>query len=180
MAQHKLLNYQFYIHIFDCLLTINLTYLFTCLYTPFVTDNQIAGYKTALKQARSEFDKAKEQLEVLELQTDLLEQEMTKLRRTITALAAMCSEDPQFDDLGITDAVMEFMESEPWEVSTNDVVYGVRNMGFDVMSQQNPAASVHAVLSRLAEQGKIEKVKKEKAKKVVWRGPKYDPNALPL
>jgi hypothetical protein len=150
-----------------------------CIY-PFVTDNQTDQYRIALKQARKSFEEIQSQIEALSIQTSILTEESAKLRRTITALAAMCSEDPQFDDLGITDAVMEFMQSEPWELSTTDVVYGLRNMGFDIFSQQNPAASVHAILSRLAEQGKIQKVKKEKAKKVFWRGPKYDPDALPL
>jgi hypothetical protein len=145
-----------------------------------VTDNQTDQYRIALKQARKSFEEIQCQIEALNIQTSILTEESAKLRRTITALAAMCSEDPQFDDLGITDAVMEFMQSEPWELSTTDVVYGLRNMGFDIFSQQNPAASVHAILSRLAEQGKIQKVKKEKAKKVFWRGPKYDPDALPL
>jgi hypothetical protein len=161
-------------------LTIYLTCLFAFVYTQFVTDNQTDQYRIALKQARKSFEEIQCQIEALNIQTSILTEESAKLRRTITALAAMCSEDPQFDDLGITDAVMEFMQSEPWELSTTDVVYGLRNMGFDIFSQQNPAASVHAILSRLAEQGKIQKVKKEKAKKVFWRGPKYDPDALPL
>lgn len=144
-----------------------------------MTDNQQNGYKVALKQARASFDEAKTQREALGLQINMLDDHIAKLRRTITALAAMCSEDPQFDDLGITDAVIEFMEGQDREMSTNEVVEGLKNMGFDLSSQRNPAASVHAILSRIAEQGKIEKMKKEN-RGVHWRGPKYDPEAIPF
>lgn len=144
-----------------------------------MTDNQQNGYKAALKQARASFNEAKTQREALDLQITMLDDHIAKLRRTITALAAMCSEDPQFDDLGITDAVMEFMEGQEREMSTNEVIEGLKNMGFDLSSQRNPAASVHAILSRISEQGKIVKVKKEN-RGVYWRGPKYDPDAIPI
>lgn len=113
----------------------------------------------------------------LSSETNKIMSEVSRLRRTITALAALCSEDPGFDDLGITDAVTEIMESEKTLVTTNDVVEGLSALGFDVSSHENPAASVHAVLTRLSMKGKIERVKKGDSKVVYWKGPKYEPSA---
>jgi predicted transcriptional regulator len=46
-------------------------------------------------------------------------------------------------------------------------------MGFDLSSQKNPAASVHAVLTRLAEKGQIKKITDDNGE-VTWRGPNFD------
>lgn len=101
---------------------------------------------------------------------------MALLRRTITALAAMCSEDPALDKLGITEAVSEAMEDTPFTVSTGGVIAILDSMGFELETQKNAAASVHAVLTRLAEKGKITKITDEKDNSVKWRGPNYDPD----
>ncbi len=65
------------------------------------------------------------------------------------------------------------METEPSEVSTQDVVKNLEELGFDIASQKNAAASVHSVLSRLAEKGKIQKITNEETKAISWRGPHY-------
>ena len=79
------------------------------------------------------------------------------------------------DALGITESCVEVMEGAVFEMSTQDVVKALEDMGFDLTSQKNAAASVHAILSRLAERKKIEKITSEENGAVVWRGPNYDP-----
>jgi hypothetical protein len=126
-----------------------------------------------LKEARAAFNKASDKLLEISQESHKLENEISRLRRTITALAAMCSESPGFDDLGITDSVMEVMETETSEVTSADVVEALSAMGFDLASHKNVQASVHAILSRLAHRGKIVKVVNEETKVISWRGPKY-------
>ena len=141
-----------------------------------MTQDQIATYRAALKEARQSFDKATKRLTEIDIESFYLKQEMDRLRRTITALAAMCSENPLFDNLGITESCLEVMETENGTVTTADVVNALEARGFDLTSQKNPSASVHAILSRLANKGKIEKIREEDGNGVVWRGPNYDPS----
>jgi hypothetical protein len=138
-----------------------------------MTNDQTATFRAALKEARTSFDRASLRLQEITAETYDLTEKIVKLRRTITALAAMCSESPWLDSLGITESCTEVMESEVSEVSTQDVVRKLEGMGFELKSQKNPAASVHAVLSRLCEKGKITKVTKADGS-IAWQGPKYD------
>ena len=140
-----------------------------------MTQGSTGTFKTALKEAREAFDAATKRLEKLALEKSMLDREVTRLRRAITALAAMCSESPLIDNLGITDSCVEIMENEPRKVTTADVVEALEKMGFDMASQKNASASVHSVLSRLALKGKIEKIT-DNDRKVTWKGPKYDPD----
>ena len=149
-----------------------LTFYLTASYTPVVTDDQKSLYRAALKEARSSFEKATKDRLKLSVELARLNDDIARLRRTITALSAMCSESPSIDNLGITDACMEVMDNTPFTVSTGDVVGDLDNLGFDLDSQKNVNASVHAVLTRLAAKGKITKV--EDGDKVLWRGPNYD------
>ena len=134
----------------------------------------IAYFRGALTEARALFDKSSEELREAERRVFWLKRDLSKLRQTITALAAMCSEAPWTDALGITDSCMEVMDVETKEVSTQDVVAKLEAMGFDFSSQKNPAASVHAVLGRLAEKGKIKKTAEGFEGVVTWRGPNYE------
>lgn len=136
-------------------------------------DDRVAFFRNSLKEARALFDKESAELGEVENRAYWLKDDLSKLRKTITALAAMCSESPWSDALGITDSCMEVMTVEKVEVSTQDVVRRLETMGFDLSSQKNPAASVHSVLTRLAEKGKIEK-KTDEGGAVTWRGPNYD------
>jgi hypothetical protein len=140
-----------------------------------VTDSQKNAYLIALKSARSSFDLAARALVEAEIEARKRKQEMSLLRRTITALAAQCSEEPWADPLGITETCSEVMETVPYEMSTQDVVKRLEEMGFDTASQKNAAASVHTVLSRLAEKGKIQKITNDDGKAAGWRGQNYDP-----
>jgi hypothetical protein len=144
-------------------------------------NDQVAFFRSALKQARTVYDTERDELSSIESRAYWLKEDLAKLKRTITALAAMCSESPFSDPIGITDSVKEVMEIEELEVTTQEVVSKIENMGFDLSSQKNPAASVHAILTRMAEDGEIEKVANEEDnKKISWRGPHYDPDAIPF
>ena len=169
-------NGQAHISCFDSYKIDRLTDSLTLSYTfSMAQDKQVEVYRMALKEARSAFDRAHSRVNEMAMETARLNRNMGKLRRTITALAAMCSEVPWADPLGITDSCMEVMEEMPFEMATTDVVKALEDMGFDLTSQKNAAASVHAVLSRLAEKEKIQKVLADDSKTVKWRGPKYDP-----
>ena len=140
-----------------------------------MTQDQIATYRAALKEARASFDQTTKRLAEIESESCGLTQDMDRLRRTITALAAMCSEDPMIDRLGITESCMEVMEVKKIAVTTADVAKALERRGFDLASQKNAPASVHAILSRLARKGKIEKVTEEGSEVAAWRGPNFDP-----
>lgn len=137
-----------------------------------MTNTQTATYKAALKEARAAFDKAQEGLWEAQIQVVNLTDELSRLRRTITALAALCSEEPGLDDLGITESCMEVMEYQREAVTTADVVSALELMGFDIKAQKNASASVHAVLTRLAKRGKISREETEGGV-VRWKGPNY-------
>jgi len=136
-----------------------------------VTQDQKDTYRAALKEARTSFDTAKQRRAQITLELSELDEDISRLRRTITALSAMCSESPGFDKLGITNACLEAMEQAPIDLTTSDVVDNLKSMGFDIASQKNANASIHAVLTRLAKAGKI--TKNGDGKKVTWRGPNY-------
>lgn len=139
-----------------------------------MTDQQTLIYKAALKEARESFDRATRRLEEISVESYELGEEVTRLRRTITALAAMCSEEPWIDGLGITESCEQVMTNVKGTVTTLDVVKALEEMGFDLASQKNASASVHAVLSRLAGKKFIQKITDEEKKSVSWRGPNYD------
>jgi ribosome maturation protein Sdo1 len=144
-----------------------------------MTSDQLTIYRAALAEARVAFTMATQRLnELSKEQIDLIDQ-IGRLRRTITALSALCSESPGFDQLGITESCMDVMESQRGVVTTQEVVDALEAMGFDLTTQKNAAASVHTVLSRLAKQGKIEKVSSDEKKDglVYWRGPNFDANS---
>jgi hypothetical protein len=130
-------------------------------------------YKAALKNARAEFDAATKRLDEIDMEQRKLNTRVAKLKRTITALAAMCGV-PGVDSLGITDAVTEVMNDAMGTMTTAEVVKGLDDLGFDLEGQKNAQASAHAILTRLAHTGKIQKIEEE-GKTVAWRGPKYDP-----
>jgi Fe2+ or Zn2+ uptake regulation protein len=138
--------------------------------------SDIDTYKGALKEARSSFNTSTQRLQKIEAEAEELRLKLTRLRRTITALAAQCSESPSIDALGITESCLEVMESTQYKMSTTDVVKGLEEMGFDLASQKNAAASVHAILTRLAEKERIKKIAGYDAKSVMWSGPKFDPS----
>ena len=136
---------------------------------------EIDTYRTALKEARADFQNSTDRLQKAQSEVSAMNNKIAKLRRTITALAAMCSETPWGDPLGITDSCFEVMETTPHQMSTSDVVTALEEMGFELSSQKNAAASVHSVLSRLADKGTIEKVTDDNSK-VSWRGPNFNQN----
>ncbi|MDW5267370.1 MULTISPECIES: hypothetical protein [Acidobacteriaceae] len=139
-------------------------------------ESELKTYKLALKDARTAFDRATERLNEIQLEQYKLTDQISRLRKTITALAALCSEKPFTDTLGITEACLEVMTVEKGSVSTQAVLHKLESIGFDLPGQKNAAASAHSVLSRLAEKKKIDKIV-DGAGNVSWRGPSYDPKS---
>jgi hypothetical protein len=138
-----------------------------------VTKAQTDTYRAALVAAREAFDKSTSRLIAVKAELEILDDEIVRLRRTITALAALCTESPGFDKLGITDSCMKVMERAKTSYTTADVVAELDTMGFDVASQKNINASVHSILARLHHQGKIQRIQDKE--KTTWRGPNFDP-----
>jgi len=129
-------------------------------------------YLKALDEARQQFKAVTERQTLLQSQLVETTNEIGRLRRTITALSAICSENATFDDLRITVAVTEVMTEERALVTTADVVQRLEEIGFDITSQKNVRASVHTILQRLARRQLIERVDYEKT--IRWKGPKYE------
>jgi hypothetical protein len=140
-------------------------------------DSELQPFRAALREARASFDNGSAERGKLTSRVFRLDSDLALLRRTITALAAMCSESPWLDPLGITESCAEIMEIEEDELTTQGVMKKLEYIGFDLSSQKNPAASVHSVLSRLAGKGKI--TKSEEGAEVTWRGPKYQSRSAP-
>lgn len=138
-----------------------------------MTNQQTSAFRTAFNEARAAFGKATDRLQQIESEARKLKEEILQMRRTITALAPLCSADPRVDKLGITGVCAEVMEMLPDIVTTAGVVQWIEMYGFDISTQKNAEASVHAVLTRLADDGKIEKIKDEKTGAVRWKGPGY-------
>ena len=137
------------------------------------TESQIATYRNALKEAREQFKMLTERQIFLQVQLMATESEIMGLRRTITALAAICSEPSAFDDLGLTDAVKQVMVEEPELVTTTEVTQKLKEIGFALTSHKNAQASVHNVLQRLCTRELIQRVEDD-GRTVRWKGPKYD------
>jgi hypothetical protein len=100
---------------------------------------ELKHYKTALKVARQRFKEATDRLENIHAESQVLDDEISKLRRTITALSALCSESPGFDDLGITDSVDQLMSNADSVMTTADVVRALESEGFDFSAHKNAA-----------------------------------------
>jgi hypothetical protein len=141
-----------------------------------MTSAQTELYRAALKEAIVSFEITQKRLRDIGMEEFRLKREIAQLRRTITALAAQCNEEPWSDELGLTESCTQVMEIAKPELSTQEVVQRLENMGFDMTTQKNPAASVHAVLTRLSKKEKIQKIEDEDKKAVTWRGPSYNPD----
>lgn len=132
-------------------------------------------YRAALKVAKDSHAVATQRLEALAKEQQSLAEYVGRLRRSITALAAMCSAEPEIDGLGITDSVAEVMATVTAEMTTQQVVDALDRIGFDIKGQKNAAASVHTVLKRLAKRGLVTRVEYPN-NSAGWRGPLYDPS----
>ena len=140
-----------------------------------MTRQQTETYRIVLESARQSFTEATQRMEEITNEADLLTDDITRLRRTITALSAMCSEAPGIDKFGITESCLGVMHEAKGTMTTAEVVTALDQTGFDLTSQKNAAASVHSVLTRLSFQEKITRVQEE-GKAASWRGPNFDPD----
>ena len=140
-----------------------------------MTRRQTEAYEVALATARQSFTEATQRMEEITNEVDLLTDDITRLRRTIMALSAMCNEAPGIDTFGITESCIKVMHEAKGTMTTAEVVTALDQAGFDLASQKNAAASVHSVLTRLSIQQKITRVQEE-GKAASWRGPNFDPD----
>lgn len=137
----------------------------------------VSGYELALKHARQELELLAVEEKESEERGVRRRERIAHLRRTVTALAALCDQPADIEAIGITEACLTVMMAARRALTTAEVEAKIAELGFDVASQNNPKASVNAVLNRLASAGKISKelssAGANDAGVITWRGPYF-------
>lgn len=112
------------------------------------------------------YDAAEQELtELLQIQ-ELIEKRTLALRQNLSSLAALCKQDDAdfepgilagalIDRMGITTDILAIVNRELAALSPAEVRDQLKELGYDLSKYQNPLATVHVVLNRLEEQGKI-------------------------
>jgi hypothetical protein len=126
-------------------------------------------YGSALDHARAELEEALGDLEEWDQRLDALRTKVVQLRRTVTALSVLCNEPTGMDDLGITDACRVVMDNATHPLTTKRAMQLLEELGFDLASQKNAAASVTTVLGRLEAKGRIRRGVRDGD--TMWIGP---------
>ena len=117
-------------------------------------------YRNALTAARDELERLLEQ-------HDLLEIRIARVRQSIAALSALCDE-PAETDLGLTDAVRTVLRGSVEALAAPDVKERLDALGVDTASHVNPLASIHTVLKRLVRSGEAGATEGYGGKIVYW------------
>lgn len=127
-------------------------------------------YRKTLTAARIDLRRLYEQREQLE-------RKIAQLRQTVTTLGALCSETDGRDFVKIyglngtmTDAALDAFIASEKPLSIRQIVRTLEDLGYPFKSG-NRAASVHSVVRRLVQQGKLRPVVRPTA------GDRYDVNA---
>lgn len=129
-------------------------------------------YLTALAKSREELEAAIARRYALDIEAVELDKAIVSLRRTVMALSDLCGEPPPMIErnrLGLTEAVRKVMWSARRPMTVADVRDGLTELGFDLLSQKNPTASVLVVLGRMYTGGEIQKV--VNGSETTWVGP---------
>ncbi len=112
-------------------------------------------YRKAFEQAKADMARAAERKQAAQSEVDAAHNEVIQLRRTVTALAALCGENVE-DSMGLTEAVRTIMKSRSDFVSLNGIKEQVEAIGVSLSDLKNPDASVMSVLSRLVASNELE------------------------
>jgi Arc/MetJ-type ribon-helix-helix transcriptional regulator len=118
-------------------------------------------YREALNQAIAEVSETRKALDDLQAQREQKEKRLVELREFIVATSKMLGEDYAADEediLGLTDAVRQAYKTSPVAISHVGVAKHFAKIGYDLSKYDSPAsatASIHKVVSRLAEKREI-------------------------
>jgi hypothetical protein len=118
-------------------------------------------YEAVLEKAKDDLLKEQQALGVSLKQQEAREKKIAGLRATIAALSRML--DKEFieeDALGFTDAIREAFKSvgQGSSLTPTEVKGRLEMLGYDTTKYGNVMASVHTVITRLAQRGEIRQV----------------------
>lgn len=123
-------------------------------------------YREAFERAKADLAKAWARKEAAEREAGIAGEEMVHLRRTVTALAALCGENVE-DSMGLTEAVRTVAPAGSW-FTLKMFKTQVEAIGVTLEDLKNPDASVLSVLSRLHASGELQ-TGKTKDNVRIWR-----------
>lgn len=113
-------------------------------------------FQAALEAAQEKLARALDEERTMDSRREALKSEISILRRTVTSLSELCGEPVDAaGTIGITEAVTQVITHAPTPMTTRDVMTKLEEMGFDLARHKNAAASVGAILARLAERETI-------------------------
>jgi hypothetical protein len=115
---------------------------------------------------------AAEELASILRQKDALDLRITALRKSMTSLASLISQDDesflktsgeqmmQMLDLSTTDDIFNIVSAAKEPLTSSDVLEELRRLGCTAIQHDNPLATVNAILNRLSERKKLEVTQK--------------------
>lgn len=114
------------------------------------------SYRKALQNAQNDLADARIKRERAIRDQEELEQRIMELRRTVSALSALCGETFNEDDeFGLTDSIRMALKTHGGALNAQQVKNRLEQLGFKTDST-NLLASVHTILKRLALRGEVD------------------------
>ncbi len=121
------------------------------------------------------YDAAEHELTDLLQVQELIEKRILTLRQNLSSLAALCKQDDAdfepgilsgtlIDRMGITTDILAIVNRESAGLSPAEVRDQLKELGYDLSKYQNPLATVHVVLNRLEEAGRIASINVDRRK----------------
>ena len=112
-------------------------------------------YRDAFERAKDDYDALLLKRNETEELLASIDADLIKVRRGVIALAAMCGEDLDEMNLGLTDSLRTLFNQAPQALDLQEILKGIVDLGYDLSTQKNPRASIMAVLKRLQDAGEV-------------------------
>ncbi|MDX6559147.1 MAG: hypothetical protein QOF72_2196 [Blastocatellia bacterium] len=128
-------------------------------------------FEASFDLAIDELDSLMSEREALDEKRDAIDQRISKLRRGVIGLGALCGltgetirtshpelfpDDPFGQDTGLTDAVREVLKTNEGFMSPVAIRDYLKKTKFDIGKYKNALASIHTVLKRLRFQDEVQ------------------------
>lgn len=128
------------------------------------------------KSFREAYDAAASELESLLKDQDRIEERMLSLRKTMNALAILISQHEGKDknfmdyagawlrenvDSSITRDITRVINASLQPLTASEIRNEIRELGGSLAEHSNPLATIHAILSRLSESGRVKETLKD-------------------
>ncbi|HYV07536.1 MAG TPA: hypothetical protein VFB82_23275 [Blastocatellia bacterium] len=133
------------------------------------------AFEQALNLARSEMESLKRKRDELEEEVIGINERIAKLTETEASLSRLCGEKPtlprmelSFVGVGPALAVREVVKSSNVALTPMEVRDRIVAGGFDVAQHNNPMASIHTALKRLASTPEVSETLKDGKKAYRW------------